>query len=302
MCSSEGDFFNGYQNFINSTLVEDLIQKVKPAEQQRTLIDLPDTATVEEALDLLLAQDIRSIPIYQLNDTKKYIKIVSALDLLRLLCTQVKEQNMHEDVLNLTLKEANSSNESLNIIRSTDTIKKLIQLFTTEHRVLVKQQESYILLSQTDLIYYFQSENHRLGSKILDLSVSDIKKPGILSTGNYKTSAIEAFLKLGGDSRLSALPIIDDFGEFISELSASDLRGLNRERWSSLKKPVIMYLKESHGELMSPKTCHDQFTLSQVLSAFALRKANRLWWVNSQNQLQGVITLTDIICTFFSNL
>ncbi|CAO3672031.1 unnamed protein product [Rhizopus stolonifer] len=290
----------GYKEFIESASIQDLIQKVKPVEQQRELIDLPDTATIEEALDLLLAQDIRSVPIYQ-PKTKKYIKIVSALDLLRLLCTQAKD-DFDEHVLQITLKEAIPLSEHLTVLKSTNSIAKLIQLFTIEHRVLVEQNQSYVLLSQVDLIYYLQLENHHLGSTLLDLSVSEIKSLGIHSKENFKITAIDAFLKLGVDNRLSALPIVDDLGDFVTELSASDLRGLNKERWSSLKKPVVMYLKESHGELLPPKTCHDQFTLSQVLSAFSLRKANRLWWMDGQGQLQGVVTLTDIISTFASYL
>lgn len=205
-------------------------------------------------------------------------------------------------MLQITLKEAIPLSEHLTVLKSTDSIVKLIQLFTIEHRVLVEQNQNYVLLSQVDLIYYLQLENHHLGSTLLDLSVSEIKSLGIHSKENYKITAIDAFLKLGVDNRLSALPIVDDLGDFVTELSASDLRGLNKKRWSSLKKPVIMYLKESHGELLPPKTCHDQFTLSQVLSAFSLRKANRLWWMDGQGQLQGVVTLTDIISTFASYL
>ncbi|KAG1149981.1 hypothetical protein G6F37_004562 [Rhizopus arrhizus] len=300
--------FKGYQQFIASSRIDDLIQKVKPVDQQRKLIDLPVTATIEEALDILLANDIRSVPIYQytVDNKKEYVKIVSALDLLRLLSTQITADTakLREDVLLITLKEAIHFGENVAILKSSDSLDKLIKWFTIEHRVLIEQQEplNYLLLTQMDLIQYFQLENHRLGSELLDLSVSDIKPLGVHSIVNFKITAIEAFLKLGGDNRLSALPIVDDLGEFVTELSASDLRGLNRERWSSLSKPVVMYLKESHGDLLSPKTCHDQFTLSQILTAFALRKADKLWWINSTSgQLQGVITLTDIISTFASH-
>ncbi|PHZ07902.1 uncharacterized protein RHIMIDRAFT_271235 [Rhizopus microsporus ATCC 52813] len=82
-----------FKQFIQSSTIGNLIDKVKPIEQQRDLIDLPATATIEEALDLLLAEDIKSVPIYELNQNeKKYIMIVSALDLLRLICSQVREK------------------------------------------------------------------------------------------------------------------------------------------------------------------------------------------------------------------
>lgn len=79
-------------DFIQSKTVGDVLTKVKP--NQRELLDLPLTSTMEEALDLLLAQDILSVPIYRLNENnnvKEYITIVSALDLLKLLSTKVKK-------------------------------------------------------------------------------------------------------------------------------------------------------------------------------------------------------------------
>lgn len=76
--------------FIQSKTVNDVLQKVKPT--QRELLDLPCTSTIEEAFDLLLAQDILSVPIYRSsNGIKEYITIVSALDLLKLLSLKVKK-------------------------------------------------------------------------------------------------------------------------------------------------------------------------------------------------------------------
>lgn len=71
--------------FVRSKSVGDVIQKVKPDYQE--LLDLPVSATMEEAFDLLLAEDILSIPIY--DNEKNYVAIVSALDLLQLLSAKV---------------------------------------------------------------------------------------------------------------------------------------------------------------------------------------------------------------------
>jgi hypothetical protein len=76
------------QRFIQSKTVGDVFNKVKPIH--RELLDLPLTSTMEEAFDLLLAEDILSVPIYYTeNNEKKYVAIVSALDLLKLLSTKV---------------------------------------------------------------------------------------------------------------------------------------------------------------------------------------------------------------------
>lgn len=76
------------QRFIQSNTVGDVLNKVKPTH--RGLLDLPLTSTMEEAFDLLLAEDILSVPIYHTEgNIKKYVAIVSALDLLKLLSTKV---------------------------------------------------------------------------------------------------------------------------------------------------------------------------------------------------------------------
>jgi hypothetical protein len=81
------------QSFISSNTVGDVLNKVKPESNNRPLYDLPVSASVEEAFDLLLAQDILAVPIYQQQDNegKKYLAIVSAFDLLKLLGTQVSK-------------------------------------------------------------------------------------------------------------------------------------------------------------------------------------------------------------------
>lgn len=314
--------------FIQSKNVGQVIEKVKPMNT-RELLDLPCSCTIEKAFDFLLTHDILSVPIYRTNHQgeKEYITIVSALDLLKLLSTKVKCKTIKtvrelllitdqvsletlqtdRNVLFMPLSETIGMTENLNILKSTDPLEKLLHLFTTErtHRVLIQQQtDQFILLSQMDLIRFFQYNNHHLGSSVLDLSVKDIKniRAGVRSELNFKSTAAEAFLKLAGDNSISSLPVVDDNGDLIGEISPEDIRGLNRDRWDSLSKPVVMYLKASRGDLYRPLTCHDGFTLSQIMSAFVLRKAYRLWWTDlNTGELKGVITLTDILSTFASH-
>lgn len=210
----------------------------------------------------------------------------------------------NSDTLLMPLSEAISISEPLTVLKSTDSLDQLLSLLSVEkaHRVLVQESASgLVLLSQMDLIRFFQANNHHIGSALLDLSVDKIKSSGIRASLNYKSTAAEAFLKLAADDTVSALPIVDDNNDLIGEISAQDLRGLNRNRWDSLMKPVVMYLKASHGDLYAPLTCHDRFTLSQIMSAFVLRKTHRLWWMDYETgELKGVITLTDILYTFAS--
>ncbi|KAI7849831.1 hypothetical protein BDC45DRAFT_519705 [Circinella umbellata] len=293
------------REFIKSKTVANVLSEVKPASN-RKLVDLPSTATVEKAFDVLLAEDILSVPVYQLEPdqhTKKYLTIISVLDLLKLL-----NDNTDSSVLLKPLAEAagrTAESSQLVSVRLTDSLEYVMELFSTHtaHRVLVLQDTTPILLSQMDVVKYLQSHNHELGP-ILDLTTPTIvehvkarrsEKP--LAALNYRCTAMDAFLQLA-QARVGALAIVDDDDDMVGELSPENLRGINRHRFDSLQKPVVMYLKESQGDLYPPLTCHDRFTLSQLMTAFTLRKAHRLWWIDEQGHVKGVITLSDFLGTF----
>ncbi|KAI8978404.1 hypothetical protein BDB01DRAFT_860969 [Pilobolus umbonatus] len=299
---------NTLQTFIKSTTIADVLSSVKPTS--RTLLDLSSDATIEQALDLLLAEDILSVPIYKkgTSSNKQYITIVSALDLLKLLSTKVSMSSLHNDrhLLLMPLSDAIELAEQLTILNSTDSVDKLVELFSYAHihRVLIRQESNMTLLSQMDLVRFFHSYNHLVGSDILDLTTAHIvRKNDHLVSISYKSTAAEAFLKLAANKQITALPIIDDNDELVAEISAMDMRGLNRDRWDDLLKPVMMFLKTSHGDIYPPLTCHDQFTLSQIMTAFVLRKAYRLWWIDLfSGEMKGVVTMTDIFNVFASHI
>ncbi|KAI8969289.1 hypothetical protein BDF20DRAFT_826778 [Mycotypha africana] len=299
--------------FIQNSTVADVLNMVKP-DQPYELFDLPLTATMEEAFDLLLKHDILSLPVYRLEDNneKKYITFVSALDLLKLLSTKVNlpiklfMHKIYPVIQSGFIHLIAITKEPLTVLALSDSLASLLNILSVQgtHRVLVKTpQQQHVVLSQMDLIRYFQASNHQLGSPILDMSVSEMKSSPVHTCLTYKSTAAKAFLTLTSDDSISALPLIDDTNQLVGDISAQDIRGLNKSRWSILSKPVMMFLKERYGDNEEDRpqllTCHDKFTLSQVMSAFVLRRAHRLWWMDFEtNELKGIITLTDILSTF----
>jgi CBS-domain-containing membrane protein len=190
----------------------------------------------------------------------------------------------------------------MTVLESTDSFVKLLELFSFAHthRVLVKDSSNqYVMLSQMDILRFLQANNHKLGSAVLDITVPDIHQHHhTLVRTSYKSTAAECFLKLVQNLTQSALPILDDDqDEFIGEVSARDLRGITKDRWDTLQKPIVMYLKESQGDLHLPFTCKDHFTLSQIMTSCVLRETYRLWWLDQNDTLKGVISITDILVT-----
>ncbi|KAG0165865.1 hypothetical protein DFQ28_008185 [Apophysomyces sp. BC1034] len=310
--SSEQQFSETtHQAFVSSKTVANVLAKVKPPPN-RQVVDLPATATMEEALDLLLAEDILSVPVYRLeNNQKIYITIVSVLDLLKLFVSQASLTD--PNVLLKPISEAigqTAESSTLVTVRVTDSLSYILDLFSQRgaHRVLVQAEEGPILLSQMDVIRYLHSHNHHLG-RILDISAPTIisrsrTRRGVPENGEpvtsitFKSTALDAFLKMAHNPRITALPIVDDDETFVGDLSPQDLRGLNRDRFDALAKPVVMYLKFSHGDIYPAFTCHSRFTLSQLMASMVLRKAYRLWLCDDTGHVEGIITLSDILGAF----
>lgn len=174
------------------------------------------------------------------------------------------------------------------------------------HRVLVwsDQQDEPVVISQRDLLCYFHAHNHELG-KILDTSASSLTMAALgdhqvtLQTINFRHTAWEAFHRIASLTPWSAIAVIDDAGFLVTEISAADLRGLNRARIQDLDRPIVTFLKGSHGEDgILPLTCHVRFTLQQVMAALVLGQAHRIWLCDADDRVKGVVTLSDVLTAF----
>ncbi|CAH1761579.1 8234_t:CDS:2 [Entrophospora sp. SA101] len=330
-------------DFIKNLTIDSVISE---KQNKSRLIEIPTTATVEEAFDVLLAENILSVPVYKyFKGRKQPIAIISVLDLVSFICLQPifenKEDNNDKNLnfenqyfLQKPVSEIvglTSESTNLTMCRPENSLVDLLELLTRKriHRVLVSKQycdggdneeisSSPYFVSQTDVIRFLFNNNHKLG-EILDLpackaanqtiklllssstTTSKNQKQELLlsrpSSITIHDRALTAFKKIYQDG-VSAVAVVNDDGSLVAEVSAADLRGLNRDRLNDLKKPVIMFLKSSKGALIKPLTCHRKFTLSQVMAGITLNKTHRAWFVDEDDIPIGVITLSDILSMF----
>lgn len=198
--------------------------------------------------------------------------------------------------------------ERLVTVQSSDGLLDVIALLTRQntHQVLVanEQNKPPILLSQMDILRYLQAHNHHLGP-ILDLTVPRLVQLGSQQAQSkikpitYKTTAFNAFQQLARDAGIDTLPVVDDEGYLVSDLGPQDLQGMDKSRFQELKKPILMFLKSNRRDLVAaPFTCHERFTLSQIMSALVLGKTSQLWWIGQDGHIKDVITPTNVLSAF----
>ncbi|KAF8977998.1 hypothetical protein BGZ46_006947 [Entomortierella lignicola] len=168
------------------------------------------------------------------------------------------------------------------------------------------------LVSQTDVIRFLLENNHVLGP-ILEQSAEKMAGHALRFSDDYLDSQSADKLKQSPASitinsqawvalqkmsttHASSVAVVDSDGALVAEMSAADLRGLNPSRIQDLTKPVLVFLKGSHGgELKRPLSCKVRFSLGQLLSGLVRNHAHRSWLVNDDDQPIGCITISDVL-------
>lgn len=116
-------------------------------------------------------------------------------------------------------------------------------------------------------------------------------------------------------NKITGLPVLDDTGRIIANVSVSDVRGLAH----ALSKPeeiekilstnIIEFLADSRGKAgraappsLTPAVLRPGDSFGAAVELLATSSLHRLYVVDSDNMPVGVITLTDIVKTVASTL
>jgi len=155
------------------------------------------------------------------------------------------------------------------------------------------------LFTQTDAVQFLSKNLDKMGP-IVDQYISEL---GLIDdtpvTLNEAETALEGFRTI----RLmciSAVAVVNDSGEIITTLSASDVKGLTQETLPTIQKPVVEFLKARHpeGKLVHPVTCEARTLLKDVILQMVTAKVHRVFVVDASRKPRGVVSMTDICRVF----
>ncbi|XVF86444.1 hypothetical protein PTKIN_Ptkin18bG0040800 [Pterospermum kingtungense] len=185
---------------------------------------------------------------------------------------------------------------------------------------LVESASSYKMLTQMDLLKFLKDHASELEG-ILSTSLKDI---GGINENVYaindRTKVIEA-IKCLRTASLNAVPIVQSSKDIeedhrhlingkgrklIGTFSATDLRGCHfsaLQTWWPLRAQEFTELVSNSPlfaaqEAMSPRelvTCQPNSPLSEVIDKVVSKHVHRVWVVDQQGLLVGVVSLTDIV-------
>jgi CBS-domain-containing membrane protein len=316
-------------NYLNSISLKDLplllSNKSKRGDPVQDIVFVESNTSVQETLEVLAKHNLLSVPVRDHQD-KFWIGFVDVLDLLNFIIEMYTEGNQVEqqkwgtycqDITTLThrgvrfgLKPIStiineSRVDSFKPVLSNGTVYQLIEELLTHkaHRVPVVDDRDNItnIVSQSDIIQLCSLKMELLGP-IAKRTVGDLKlgTRGTVMSMAHTAQAIHAFYLMYFHKVMGVAIVLPD-GTLLGNISASDIRGLTPQQFSSLLLPVTEYLQHQQGQMKPPFTVTLSSTFETVIQKLALYRVHRLWIVNEKDQPIGVVSLTDIM-KFFSSL
>ncbi|XP_010537998.1 PREDICTED: SNF1-related protein kinase regulatory subunit gamma-like PV42b [Tarenaya hassleriana] len=186
---------------------------------------------------------------------------------------------------------------------------------------LVESASAYTMLTQMDLMRFLQDKACELGDLVLSRPVSEL---GALKDTVYALTdqaRVSDAIKCMSAEMLNAVPIVEasagdqvDHKQLVNgknrkvkgTFSASDLKGCHLatlQTWLPLmavefaeKIPMTPLFAGTRGA--SPRelvTCQATSTLAQVIQKVTTKRVHRVWVVDEDGRLQGLVSLTDVI-------
>ncbi|MCH80543.1 SNF1-related protein kinase regulatory subunit gamma-1-like [Trifolium medium] len=136
--------------------------------------------------------------------------------------------------------------------------------------------------------------------------ISDLGLPFIIQNNEL---ILEAF-KIMRDNQIGGLPVVEGpTKRIVGNLSIRDIRYLllKPELFSNFRNLTVMdFMKKivsasyESGKVTRPITCKPDSTLDSVIHTLASQSIHRIYTVDGQDQVVGVITLRDVISCFIN--
>jgi len=295
---------------------------VKDVWPNRAITWVSSTCTLHECLGLFKTSKVLSFPVIDLNNGA-CIGVVDILDLVLFIVASFPSLNsINYDVL------ARLEYNGRMFLQETALIKviafskawelqdlpqfpfkvnmPLIELMNTFssgiHRVPVIDDNNQILnfISQMDLLRFLTQniyllEERGIGKKTLDELGIGRKSVHFVRSDVMVILAMSSMIQ----HRVHAMPILDkETGKLVGNFSASDLRGIGPGDLHQLLRPLTTFLSLYNVKSLYALTCKPNDTLEYTILKMAGTGVHRLWVVDDDHKLVGVVSLTEVVAPF----
>jgi len=283
------------------------------------MIVIDSTESIQNAIRILLTNNIYSAPLYDSNE-EKYLGFIDLVDLVTFIVTTVEatssssentqERLIHHhdklEFINKTqqgdLKDLAKKNPFISIEKGSCFIDALFLFCETRTRrmAIVDFDTDTVtnILTQSAVVSWLSKHVKLLPfahDTVQDLKLGFKKVLTVDSTSN----AIDAF-KLMANNRITSVGLTDTEGKLVSVLSVKDIKVLNMANpFKLLFHSAIKYVqsvRESEVQESIPTIhCTPKNTLIDILTRISSLRIHRMFVVDENIRPVGIISLGDIL-------
>jgi len=284
------------------------------------IITVDANASVSDAITALSTYRIQSAPV---KEGDKMIGLVDVMDIVAFAVKAYRElpsepstaQNWYIALVNMSqfgtaklattrikdIMNLSGTNPAIGITYTANVyeLTKYV-LANGVHRVPILDENNTVMgmLSQSDILKFVCSEIENLG-KLAKLTLEQLQfQIGVRFVVKVTTdSPVIKALELMDSAHVTAVAVVDsnDSNNLVANLSASDIKGLQTNLFSTLTLPIYQYFALNSGMFKPVMTCKLSSTIETIVLKLIMFRMHRLWVIDDKDTPIGVITLTDVM-------
>jgi len=258
------------------------------------------------AFDLLIKNHILSLPLIDPN-TNQFYNFLDIFDIVHFTLKLIEDGTIGRDTDNVTETD----------IFQTTPCSQVVPFYVNSHGLmkndnLSKAINTMVSLSHLQRLPVFDSQGNFEGiisqSKVVVFLADHVNKFPVKSKSLSELSGFKKVIKISEDSLLKdafikmkdegtlGLAVVDSYGNLVGNISASDIKviGIDAHLIQKLYRPISQVIGITQNKL-KPITISPSTLIEEIFRVFKQEKVHRIYIEEDRGELEGVISLSDIL-------
>jgi len=276
------------------------VEVTKILSPPKNLVSIDEDTSIEDTLQLMAENRILSVPVINSDLLKGFVDIYEIMSYTAFSDSRPVDWKKPASVLLGTMGNVIDDDvRGVWVVKEKDSLHKPLEwLSKGVRRFLVDSKNGWRLVSQSDLVKFLWKTYDKFSVGEVSLAEAGIVRTPVIRV-DPQTKVIDAFKKTR-IHEVNGIAIADSAGTLMGTLSESDLRGLMMSTLNRLELPVIDFLTiQNMGHLPEVETVRADMSLRNLLEMVSKKRLHRVFVVDDEGHLAGIVTLTDIIGYFW---
>eukprot|EP01129_Flabellula_baltica_P008971 TRINITY_DN35_c1_g1_i1.p1 TRINITY_DN35_c1_g1~~TRINITY_DN35_c1_g1_i1.p1 ORF type:complete len:299 (+),score=83.12 TRINITY_DN35_c1_g1_i1:41-937(+) len=297
--SSSEELTQGVKKILNTS-----VQVIAPTIHN--ILSVNTTASLSEVMNVLVENQVLSVPV---ANGDSYDAFIGTHQVVHFILNNYDSK--HEDLLSTTVNDILAEDtREFYYVTHLDTLQHAVDILSGKavgdhvapHRIAVFEGERLVsLLTQSRIVKYLSESLYAFN--IGNTAVGEIGLANVnVVTVNQSEPIRKAFQKIT-ELSIQAVAVVDDDDVLVGKISSQDIKHpfeTNTDLFDFMETTISDYLAEE-TTLHGFQSVHESETLDELVDLAVETGVHRVFIVDEERKLQGIISLTDIMKLFSDN-